>query len=179
MPSNLVDDVFSSNSASIMIGHERQTMQTPAVVALPSSNHPALVSGTSPSQAHKGVPSPTRKKPELTEQDFPPLGPAKGQRKAESGSCWSDRMMAKDQSEATDGFASVRINKITFYLFVIHQGYPRLARLRFSSLHWLLLACLPSTYRLQQHPRKKDRSSISLRRLISACRPTPQRPLAL
>lgn len=107
-----MDDLFSSNSASIATGQERKTAQAPAGIVAPfSPNHIGIAQKSVPetllSQSHKGVTTLTREKPELTEKDFPPLGPVRGQRKAETSSCWGDGMTAGDGGESNDGFVLV------------------------------------------------------------------------
>jgi hypothetical protein len=51
-----------------------------------------------PSQLKTSEISPTQKKPELTDKDFPPLGPLKGEQKTGSG-YWEDRKTAKNENE--------------------------------------------------------------------------------
>jgi hypothetical protein len=58
-------------------------------------------SGAIPSLLKKSEMSPTQKKPELTDKDFPPLGLLKGEQKAGCGYC-GDRQTTKNESEAID-----------------------------------------------------------------------------
>jgi hypothetical protein len=90
------NDVFSSNSASA-VDDKRNMLQTSEWIA-----------PLSPSLSLKNSSGTllTQKKPELTDKDFPPLGPVKGEQKA-GGGYWGDRKTNINDREAADGFVDM------------------------------------------------------------------------
>jgi len=64
--------------------------------------------------------SPTQKQLELTDKDFPPLGPSKSEQKSGSG-CWGDRKLPKNDTEMTAECVHILllvINAVTYYFFL-------------------------------------------------------------
>lgn len=102
--SNPPNDVFSSNSASVAVEEGWNMVQSPDWVAplSPSPSSPLSSKTTSaPLLPHlkKTETSPTQQKPELTDKDFPPLGPTKGEQKLGSG-YWEDKRTTQIENEA-------------------------------------------------------------------------------
>jgi hypothetical protein len=109
--SNPPNDVFSSNSASTAIEDEWNLVQSCEGVTpvSPSPSSPVSTKNSStyiPFRVQKGEMSPTQKQLELTDKDFPPLGPSKSDQKAGSG-CWGDRKFPKNENEMTAEFVHI------------------------------------------------------------------------
>ena len=101
---NQANDVFSSNAASSPVYNKWNIVQASEGVTplspSPSSNIPSVL----PSHQQKSQISPIQKKLELSDKDFPPLGPVKAEHKTGSGS-WGDRKQPKNDSEDVNRFA--------------------------------------------------------------------------